>query len=164
MLSWRLLLSDSSLQDRTPMRLGLRAKLFGGFAAVLALLVVVAFIGYKNTTEFAADMTSLHDDRLVPLVQLDAAKTALFYLRVGYLTYGPADTAARAKTRSDDATYLKDVDDNIKAYAATYLVDEEKQGLKTWDQVYPEWLKTRQQIFTLFDEGKTDEANRLIQS
>src|SRR4051812_8025140 len=99
MLPWRVVRCPipSHCQDpTTPMRLGLRAKLFGGFAAVLAFLAVVAFIGFKNTTDFSRDMNSLHDDRLVPLVQLDKVKTALFNLRVGYLTYGDADTVTRA--------------------------------------------------------------------
>jgi hypothetical protein len=50
------------------MRLGIRAKLFAGFGGVLVLLAVVGFIGWKNTTQFAAEFKSLYDDRLVASV------------------------------------------------------------------------------------------------
>ena len=70
------------------MQFGIRVKLFGGFGIVLALLAVIGFIGWQNTTLFSADFKSLYADRLVPVVQLGNARTGLLQLRVQAAAYG----------------------------------------------------------------------------
>ena len=52
------------------MRLGIRAKLFGGFGAVLILLGIVAAVGYRNTVQSTAEFADLYENRFQPAVQL----------------------------------------------------------------------------------------------
>src|SRR5689334_17505458 len=70
--------------------LGIRQKLFASFGAVLCLLSVVGFIGYKNTSDFAADFQSLYNDRLVCIIQWDNTVQALYELRLEASTYPTA--------------------------------------------------------------------------
>src|SRR5437588_12858541 len=133
--------------------MGIRTKLFAGFGLVLALLSGIGFIGWKNTTEFSADFQSLYNDRLVCAIQWDAVQKGLYGLRVGGLTYATADAQARAQIRAQEAQFLKEIDDNVNAYAATYLVDEETQGLNQWRQDYPAYLKARAKTLELADQG-----------
>src|SRR5262245_32549953 len=133
--------------------LGIRARLFGGFGAVLVLLTIVGWIGYTNTTQFAASFRQLYDERLVPVTELDAVKGGLFDLRVGYLAYGAANAAERAQLRADDATTLQRVDASLTTVADRPLLEEERLALTAWQQAYPAWLQTRQAILAAFDRG-----------
>jgi methyl-accepting chemotaxis protein len=142
-------------------RLGIRTKLFAGFGTIIVLLGVVGFIGWKNTTEFAADFRSLYDDRLVPVSQLSNVQEALYELRVGALVYGLVDSQGRAQIRSEDSQWLRQIDENLKAYEATFLIQEEKDGLKTFKEAYPAYLQIRQQVLAFTDQGRLDEADAL---
>jgi hypothetical protein len=127
----------SDAKSRSDMGMGIRGKLFGGFGIVLALLAVVGFIGWQNTSQFSADFKSLYADRMEPVVQLGNANTGLLQLRVQAAAYGAQSTDQRALARTAEPQWLKLIDDNIKAYEATYLLDEEVQGLKAWHVAYP---------------------------
>src|SRR4051794_6094118 len=144
------------------MRLGIRAKLFAGFGAILMLLAVTGAIGYRNTTTFNGDFLSLYNDRVVPLVQLSKMKQGLSELRLGAAVYASVNGERRAKIKSEQDTFVKQIDDQIKAYCATFLVAEEKEALKDWQQAYPAYLQARRVTLDLADQGKPDEsvANR----
>ncbi len=143
------------------MSFGIRAKLFGGFGSVLALILVVGYIGWHNTTDFAASFRSLYDDRLVPVQRLSDAEQGLYELRLGGLQYHIADAQERAAIKADTAKWRQQIEDNLKAYAAADLVPEEQQGLAAWAQQYPAYLQTREQIIALEDQGQGDEAAAL---
>ena len=94
---------------------------------------------------------------MLPIVQLGNARTGLLQLRVQAAAYGAQNDAQRAKAKTDHAQWLQLVDDNIKAYEATFL-DEEVQGLKAWHLAYPAYLASRAVTLSLFDAGRDDEA------
>src|SRR5687767_10379145 len=99
------------------MRLGIRAKLFGGFGAVLILLGIVAAVGYRNTVQSTAEFADLYENRFQPAVQLANTQLALYELRLGALAYGTADAAGRSAIKADTAKHLKLIDDQFSAYA-----------------------------------------------
>ncbi len=144
------------------MRLGIRAKLFAGFGAVLLLLAVVGVIGYRNTTQFSGEFQSLYADRVVPLVQISKIKHALSELRLGAAVYSSVETERRTKIKADQAAWIKQIDDQMKAYAATTLVPEEVEMLPVWQQAFPAYVQARQVTIDLADQGKAAEsmANR----
>jgi methyl-accepting chemotaxis protein len=143
------------------MSFGIRAKLLAGFGAVLVLLAGVGFIGWKNTTDFAADFRDLYQDELVTSANLSRVQRGLYELRMASVNYVTSNTAARDKIKSDDANWLKLIDDNLTAYASSPLEPEEQQALQEWRASYPTYLQTRQQVFALFDEDRAAEANAL---
>jgi len=143
------------------MRLGIRAKLFAGFGAVLILLGIVGAVGYRNTVRSSEQFTDLYESRLQPVLQLANVQLALYELRLGALAYGTADAAGRSAIKADTAKYLKIIDDQMTAYAATYLVPEETQGLSAWRRSYPAYLQAREKVLALTDQNKLDEANAI---
>jgi methyl-accepting chemotaxis protein len=146
-------------------RLGIRQKLFASFGAVLCLLSVVGFIGYKNTSDFAADFQSLYNDRLVCIIQWDNAVQALYELRLEAATYPAATDTARAQTKTDQVRWQKQIDENVAAYAATYLVPEEQTLFDQWKQQYPVYLQARAETLQIADQGDANAAQtNLIQN
>jgi methyl-accepting chemotaxis protein len=143
--------------------LGIREKLFGGFGLVLALVIVIGFIGLRNTINFAGLFTSLYDDRLQAVVQLNAVQQGLYELRLGAAgaTYASAGAEQRSAIKLQDENWLKQVDDNMRAFQAKPLLDDEKAGLQEWNAVYPEFKQTRQQIVDLVDRGDVTSAARV---
>jgi methyl-accepting chemotaxis protein len=141
--------------------LPIRAKLLSGFSLVLILLGAVGYVGWRNTTTFAAEFKSLYDDRLVPIGQMHAIAEALYELRLGALHYAQADAATRAKIKESTAKWTQQIDQNMTAYLATFLIQEEKDGLKVWEEVYPAYLQVRQRVLAADDAGKADEARAL---
>jgi methyl-accepting chemotaxis protein len=142
--------------------LPIRAKLLSGFSLVLILLGAVGYVGWRNTTTFAAEFKSLYDDRLVPIGQMNAIAEALYELRLGALQYAQADAATRAKIKESTAKWTQQIDQNMTAYRATFLIQEEKDGLKVWEEVYPAYLQVRQRVLAADDAGKADEARALL--
>jgi methyl-accepting chemotaxis protein len=139
-------------------KLSIRAKLFGGVGAVLFLLGVVGFIGYSNTTRFASDSRSMYADNLVPMASLDKVRQGIYELALTLREYPDDNAQQRAQVRADDAKWTKQVDDNVKSYNASSLSQDEKDGLKTWEQAFPAYFKARQQDLDLVDQSKSDEA------
>jgi methyl-accepting chemotaxis protein len=143
--------------------LGIRAKLFGGYSLVLALVLVIGCIGLRNTTTFAAQFKSLYDDGLVGILHLSAVQHSLFELRYGgaSATYAAASPEQRAAIKADDAKWLDQVDQHMAAFQRTSLTDEETALLKDWATTYSEFLKMRLQIVDLVDRGDLSEAATL---
>lgn len=112
------------------MRLGVRDKLFAGFGAVLLLTAIVGYIGWRNTNEYVAEFRTMHDDRLLPAVQLSGVQQGLYELRLGAagVAYALADEPTRARIRTADQRWLKQIDDNIKAFRTTDLNASTKIG------------------------------------
>ena len=140
------------------MRLGIRAKLFSGFGVVLILLGLVGAIGYLNTTSFAQSFKSLYDDRVVPLVQIGKTQAALSELRLSAAMYASISDQRRSQVKADQGAWLKQVDDQIRGYAATRLIPEESALLSEWQQVYPAYVQARQRTLDLADQGKAEES------
>ena len=147
------------IMRRSIVKVGIQAKLFGGFGAVLLLLAIVGYIGWNNTVTFSSSFKSMYVDRLQPVVQLGAAAQGLYELRAAGLQYGAVDALGRAKLKAADDKWLKQIDDRMKAYAATLLVPEERQWLKAWDQTYPAYVQTRQKFLLLYEQGVIGQAD-----
>jgi methyl-accepting chemotaxis protein len=145
------------------MGLGLRNKLLAGFGVVLLLTAIVGYVGWRNTVEFAAESKTIYDDRLYPLLRLGEVQQGLYELRLGGidLAYASADDATRARTRASDQRWLKQVDDAIKVEAASRLTPEETDILRQWQDAYAAFLRTREQLMLLVDQGKSAEAAAL---
>ena len=136
------------------MSLGIRAKLFGGFGFVLALLIGVGFVGLINTSEFAANFRTLYDGQLVRVLQLGRVQQGLYELRLGAAVgYEQATADQRAAIKAADDKWLREVDDSMRAYQAAALNDDEAAGLKDWQATYPALVKARQQVVDLVDQG-----------
>src|SRR5689334_3658653 len=134
-------------------------RLFLGFGLVLALTAGIGLIGWNYTHAMANEFDSLYTDNLQSSVQLSNAERGLWELRFGianYVGYAPAE---RAKIRTDEVKWMRQVDDNMKAYAKGARTATEKDILKDWDEWYGKYLQARPHWFELVEEGKLEEAS-----
>ena len=140
------------------MKPGIRTKLLGGFGAVLTFLAIVGLIGYRNSVEFAASFQSLYADRLAPAVQMGKVEQGLYELRLGELSYATSDQAGRSAIRANGSQWISQIDQQMQAFAQKVLVPEEEKLLATWQRVYPTYLKARERVIALEEQGRSEEA------
>ena len=142
------------------MALGIREKLFGGFGVVLALVLVIGFIGLRNKTAFAAQFKTLYHDRLESVVRLGAVEQGLYELRLGAAgaTYAASKPEDRAAMKARDEIWLTQIDDNMGAYQLSTITDDEKTALQEWESTFAEFKKIRLQIIDLVDQGDASSA------
>ena len=122
----------------------------------LALLVGVGATGLRNTTEFAADLGHLQDERRVSVIQLGRAKQALYERQLGGAGAAcvSASAARRAELLAAHARWLAQLD--ASPSASTSHAD-----LATLQRDYPEILESRVEIIALVDRGLLAEPGEL---
>jgi methyl-accepting chemotaxis protein len=142
------------------MRLGIRAKQLGAFGAVLVLLLGVAYVGWRNTALFSAELEQMYLHSVKASTHLAKAERGLWELRFALPNYIAGDPAVRERINADTPKWLKQVDDNLKAYRTLADSADEKKLLEEWDEHYAKYLAARPQFFSLLDEGKVDQAKK----
>ena len=125
-------------------------KLTGGFGVVALLLALVAIEGVMSLRGVAGNQTSMFEDRVLPIDQLAKVSAALMQLRGD--TYKLIELPGeRAKTEAGVLKAFDTIDRNIGLYRATYLVTEEKEGLKRFDEA---WRAYHDGVVQVLDETK----------
>ena len=93
--------------------------------SAFSIALIVGGMGYYGMSQMAAQMTSIYDDRVVPLQQLKTVSDAFFADIIGTAH----KVAGGSMSWSDGRTTLKppvaDIDTNWNAYLATDMTDEE---------------------------------------
>jgi methyl-accepting chemotaxis protein len=133
-------------------------RLFWGFGIVLALTAGIGLVGWHYTHSMAGEFDSLYTENLQSAVHLSSAERGLWELRFGianYIGYSPME---RAKIRAEESKWMRQVDDNMKAYGEGSRSAAEKEALKDWDEWYTKYVAARPHWFELIDAGKTEEA------
>ena len=143
------------------MGLGIRAKLLGGFGIVLAMLALVGFVGYQNTTQFSAEYTELYEDSLVPAINLSYINEALYELRLGGATFASLDAAGRAKVKADEGKWLKQLDEKLAAFASHNMNADEAAVVKSLQASSADFIKARAQVVQLAEQDNVAESNRI---
>jgi methyl-accepting chemotaxis protein len=141
------------------MRLGIRTKLLSGFSVVLLLLGIIGVIGYRNTVQADDAFDDLYSDELVMTAQLGRVQQALYELRLGAVLYTVADDQQRVTIRADEARWMHQIDENMKAFAALQLNPQEAASYKVWLDAYPAYVQARIQVLALADQGKVAESS-----
>lgn len=144
-------------------RIGIFGKLAAAFGVMLALIAAIGLTGWRASHKATSEFDNLYKNRLIPAGKLARAEKGLYELRLGSTAnaYATATPARRAEMRAADDRWLAEIDEQMRAYAATTLVDDEQAGLRRWNEAYPAFRRTRDQLLTLVDEGKLDEAAAL---
>jgi methyl-accepting chemotaxis protein len=138
------------------MRLSVRTKLLGMAGILLALTLLIGAISIKSLAAVNEKGGSMYADRVVPIRDLAEVRALL----------GDIDSQiqrAITDTKGDDAKYAdtaaKDtqaIDDLVKAYEATFLVDAEKQGLRSFHDA---WNRYQESFGALLDHtSRGDDA------
>ena len=56
-------------------------KLFGGFGAVVVLMVIIAVLGYTSVNTVNNNLTSMYNDQTIPIRDIGEADMTLYKLR-----------------------------------------------------------------------------------
>ncbi len=136
-------------------------KLIAGFLAVALVVVVVAVVGYMNMDSLNAGMTTLYEDRTVPIEQLGVIDSVLFKMRGDVYKYLilPEERAATGAAMADNVSVINA---ELDAYRLTEMVPEERTALAVLDATWINYQASVDKVIALIDSGDTDGALALI--
>ena len=133
-------------------------RLLLAFGLAVALTAGIGLVGWHYTRSMASEFDSLYTENLQSAVHLANAERGLWELRFGIANYEGWGAADRAKIRADESRWIRQIDDNLRAYSQGSRSETEKEALKDWDEWYSKYLAARPHWFELIDAGKLDEA------
>jgi methyl-accepting chemotaxis protein len=140
-------------------RWSIRGKLLAGFGAVLSLMAVVGFMGWRYTQHMQEEYEHLYNNNLQASVHLATAQDALWQLRYGFPQFMVLTKEEDRKKIVDNEPKLYQViDDAFAAYGRTALKPEEQQALAEWNEVFTKYKGARPKWFELYGAGKIEEA------
>jgi methyl-accepting chemotaxis protein len=130
-------------------------KLFGGFAGVVILMVIIAAAGYTGMNSINNGMGTLYTDSLLPIQQVGAASTALYTLRGDLFKYILLANE-RGATKVDILADQKMVKDQMDLYRANNLGADEQTALAKFDKTWADYQQLVQQGLINVDIGRPD--------
>ncbi|MCU0424328.1 MAG: methyl-accepting chemotaxis protein [Candidatus Kapabacteria bacterium] len=111
--------------------LSIRTKLRIGFGALLLVIILSAFAGYRAVNAIIPNFDSMYKDRLIPSIQMYRASKNLVEMHEYSLAHVKISGMGDVKDIELKLTELNaDVDKQISDYSATYLVPAEEVALK----------------------------------
>jgi len=138
--------------------IGFRSRQIAAFAAMMALVLVIGATGWRNAVAFSADFEDLHDNHLVAATHLANAERALWELRFELPNYLLGSADARAAITKSSPRWLALVDEDVAAFKALRISDEERAVLAQFEAAYRAYVTARPHYFELLDRGQVDEA------
>lgn len=133
-------------------------RLFLGFGLLLALTAGIGLVGWHYTRSMADEFDNLYTENLQSAVHLSNAERGLWELRFGIANYAGWGATDRAKIRAEESKWMRQIDENMKAYSQGSRSEAEKDALKDWDEWYTKYLASRPHWFELIEAGKMEEA------
>ncbi|HRE25742.1 MAG TPA: MCP four helix bundle domain-containing protein, partial [Anaerolineales bacterium] len=136
-------------------------KLIGGFLLVALVVVVVAIVGYTNMNSINGGMTTLYEDRTVPIHQLGQVDAMLFKMRGDVYKYLilPEERAATGSALADNVGMINT---ELDAYRLTNMVAEERTALAVLDATWINYQASVDKVIALIDTGDSSGALALI--
>jgi methyl-accepting chemotaxis protein len=129
-------------------------KLIGGFLLVALIVVLVAGVGFVNMNSINTGMTTLYEDRTLPIEQLGQVDAMLFKMRgdvYKYILLADERTASAEALAEDVAL----IDAELELYRATQMVAEETAALKVLDTAWAQYQLTVDDVIAGVNSGDT---------
>jgi methyl-accepting chemotaxis protein len=139
-------------------RLGIRAKLAGGFGVMLLLIAIVGLVGWRATSSLAAEFQHQYEGSVQASVYLANTHDALWQLRYATPQFMVSNPEGRAKIRADEAKWAGIMAENMTSYAAGPRTPEERQLIAEWDGIFTKYIPARPRWFDLYAAEQTKEA------
>ena len=135
-------------------------KLIGGYVCVALIIVVVAGLGHFNMKSINSAMTTMYNDRLLPVEQLGDADSALYRLRGDIYKFIliPED---RTKSELDMNHAIANTNKQISLYRATSLVQEQKDWLAKFDAA---WANYQKELVDILTQVKANNEKAAVQT
>jgi methyl-accepting chemotaxis protein len=131
-------------------------KLIGSFLIVAAIVLIVAFAGYRNMKSINDGMATLYHDRTLPIEQLGIAHTQVYKIRSDAYMFilFPEKRDYLEKAITQDISI---VNEQIDLYRATNMIQEEKDELAKFDVAWPDYQQDVQEVL---DSAKSNSKAR----
>ncbi len=132
-------------------------KLIVGFLLVALMVFVVAVVGYVNMGSLNTGLTTLYEDRTLPIEYLGMAGERLYAIRGDVFKYLLIPDE-RATTLASLNASRADIDQALDRYRATYLVPEEIAGLARFDAAWDDYQVAVDNVIRRVDTGDEQSA------
>ncbi|MDE3074966.1 MAG: MCP four helix bundle domain-containing protein [Chloroflexota bacterium] len=140
------------------MKFSITTKMLGGCAFVLALLLVVAFLGWRSINMATGEVQAVSQENMQGAAELASAQQALYELRLQLPTFMVSDAQSQAALLADRPRWSKQVQDSIEAYRQLARTSSERQALQAWDRAYGQYVQDAPRFFELFQAGQKEAA------
>lgn len=135
------------------------AKLIASYIIIALLVGIVGFIGIKDMSSINNNIVSLYNGRLVPVQLLGNVNALLFETQGDLKSLIISTTDGDKNQYANGITYSRQIiEKNMKAYQSSYLNNDEKQALKKFDTLYPDFTASCDNVIKLVQDNKPDEA------
>lgn len=134
------------------------AKINSGYAIILGFLLLVCVIDLLLLQAITGRYSSISKNNLEGAVHLANAQDALWRLRYGFPQFLVLGAEDRAKIVAEEATWYKQIEENLTAYKAGERTPEELAAIATWEGWYTKYRDARPHWFELISAGKEQEA------
>jgi methyl-accepting chemotaxis protein len=129
-----------------------------GFGAMLVLVAVVGFIGWRSTIAFSAQSDELFRASVKAAQHLSKADDALRWMRYVPPNYLASSPEERKRMLSEEPRLIGTVTENLKEFEQTNLSSEERTLLAQFWGAFGNYTIARPPLFALIDAGKLKEA------
>jgi methyl-accepting chemotaxis protein len=138
-------------------------KLIGGFAAVLALLVVSSVMGFMNLTSADDRMGQMYQDRVEPLGLLVEIESDLQEIRGN--VYNMMTVPARTQEFEERNVVLQaQINRNIAAYEEHQLTKEEEKQVEQFKAAWAIYMPEVDKVVSLFKQDRLAEALDILKT
>jgi methyl-accepting chemotaxis protein len=140
-------------------RLSVRAKLFGSAGVLLVLMTAVGVLAIVNLASVNAKGGSMYADRVVPIRDLAQVRALLgdidSQIQRAITDQSAENRELYPKTSEADAVQM---DELVEAYEATFLVQEEKDGLVAYHADWDAYQAAFREVLDRAGAGDVDGA------
>jgi methyl-accepting chemotaxis protein len=136
-------------------------KLTCGFGLVILFLVVMTLVGFFSNEALNTNLSSLYDNRTLPIEQLGDARTALYTLRGDIYKYIGIQSL-RSQTLVDIQSDQTTLEQAMNKYEATQLLKEEVDELANFKQNYKQYQDSLAQLLKDVDGGNMDSVIKSV--
>ena len=132
-------------------------KLILAFGAVLAILIVVAVLGYNGISTVNTALKSMYYDSTLPIEYANTAQSAIYKLRGDVYAYLilPQSRDTTRQAIEEDKSVIKE---NMDKFRASSMSDEKKSILTEFDQAYSIYLTAVDKALNAIDNGNEQTA------
>jgi len=142
--------------------LKIKSKLLTTFAIPTLIIIVVGYFGYSGMDSIMGDLDELYADRLVPIRDLNTATRRTLESQI--LSADLFDQSQSGEKNMIISELITHRDETIKImnkYRMTYLLDEEKTGLKKFDSDFESFIKLQEQFLSYINQQNYSQAMEL---
>jgi len=129
----------------------IRKQVFGAFAGVIIIIMVVSLVGITGINRMAEDVNALYYDRLYPAVEMAQITEKLYENRLYLEEYlNSEQPEEQIAFITNIRTNNKKIDSLVSKYSESHLVDDENKNLFIYRTEISKYRHLENEIIMLF--------------